>query len=60
MGFWAMPGKEKLIQMLPWITKISRIGSPTDWKVNSSTMMTNTTDRTLIMMLSRAKETDRS
>ena len=35
-SFWAMPGKEKLIQMLPWITKISRIGSPTDWKVTVS------------------------
>ena len=49
MGCPVTPGKEKLIQILPWITRISRRGSPTDWKVKSSTMMTNTTDSTLII-----------
>ena len=60
MGSRVTPGKEKLIQMLPWITRISRIGRPTDWKVNSSTRMTKTTDSTLIITLSLAKEVDKS
>ena len=59
-GCWVTPGKEKLIQILPWITRISRMGRPTDRKVKSSTRMTKTTVRTLIRILSLAKETDRS
>ena len=51
-------GKVKLIQILPWITRISRMGSPTEVKVNTSTRMTNTTDSTLMTTLSRAKDTD--
>ena len=51
-------GKAKLIQMLPWMTRMSRIGWPTDMKVNTRTRMTNTTDSTLIITLSWAKETD--
>ena len=53
-------GKVKLIQMLPWMTRISRMGRPTDWKVNSRIRITKTTDRMLIITLSRAKEVDRS
>ena len=60
MGCWVTPGKEKLIQMLPWITRISRRGRPTDWNVNSRTIMTKATDSTLIITLSLAKDTDRS
>ena len=51
-------GKLKLIQMLPWMTRISRMGRPTDWKVNSRMRMTKATDSTLIITLSRAKEVD--
>ena len=40
------------------MTKISRMGRPTDIKVNTSTRTTNITDRTLIITLSLAKETD--
>lgn len=46
--------------MLPWITRISRRGRPTDWNVNSRTIMTKATDSTLIITLSLAKDTDRS
>ena len=53
-------GKVKLIQMLPWMTRISRMGRPTDWNVNSRMRMTKATDSTLIITLSRAKEVDRS
>ena len=35
-----------------------KMGRPTDIKVNTSTRTTNTTDRTLIITLSLAKETD--
>ena len=53
-------GKVKLIQMLPWMTRISRMGRPTDWNVNSRMRMTKATDSTLIITLSRAKDVDRS
>ena len=60
MGVLLSPGKVKLRKILPWMTRISSTGSPTDWKVNSSTRMTKTTDSTEIITLSRAKEVDRS
>ena len=53
-------GKVKLIQMLPWMTRISRMGRPTDWNVNSRMRMTKATDSTLIITLSLAKDVDRS
>ena len=49
-------GTEKLIQILPWITRISRMGIPTDLKVNSSTISTMRMDTTLTTVLSRAKD----
>ena len=55
-----MAGTAKLIQILPWMTRISRMGRPTDWKVNSSTMITNRMDSTLISTLSLTKEAARS
>ena len=56
----ARVGKEKLIQTLPRIQAMSRIGNPADWKVNSSTRMTNREDRMEITRLSLTKEDDRS
>ena len=49
-------GMEKLIQILPWMTAISRIGIPTDLNVNSSTTRTIRIDITLTTTLSRAKD----
>ena len=60
IGSPVKPGNAKFSQTLPWITRISRIGRPTERKVNSSTTMTNTTVSTLIRMLSRAKDVERS
>ena len=51
---------EKLIQILPWITAISRMGRPADWKVNSSTRITKKADSREIIRLSVIKELDRS
>ena len=46
--------------MLPWMIRMSSTGRPTDWKVNSRTRITKTTDNTEIITLSREKETDKS
>ena len=48
-------GMEKLIQMQPWMTRISRMGIPTDLKVNSSTRSTMKMDTALTTELSRLK-----
>ena len=48
-------GMEKLIQMQPWMTKISRMGIPADLKVNSSTSSTMKMDTALTTELSRLK-----
>ena len=53
-------GKEKLIQILPWITIINSTGSPTDWKVNNSTIITKREDKMVIKRLSFTKEADKS
>ena len=49
-----------MIQILPWIITISSTGRPADRNVNTSTMITNRADRTLIKMLSPSKEAERS
>ena len=49
-------GNEKLIQIAPWMTTMSRMGIPTDWKVNSSTSRTIKMDTTLTTTLSMAKD----
>ena len=57
--FWSV-GKEKFNHTLPWITRISSTGRPTDMKVNKSTRITNTMVRTLMSVLSCEKEDARS
>lgn len=44
--------RPKLIQMLPWMTSVSRMGMPIDRNVNSSTSMTMRMDKALTMTLS--------
>ena len=55
-----MVGKEKLIQIAPWMTRINRIGIPADLKVNSSTTSTMSTLRMLTTVLSTAKDFSKS
>ena len=53
---WVNTGTEKLIQMAPWITRMSSSGIATDLKVNSSTTSTMRMLITLTTTLSRAKD----
>ena len=55
-----MVGKEKLIQIAPWMTRINRIGIPADLKVNRSTTSTMSTLRMLTTVLSTAKDFSKS
>ena len=53
---WVRAGMAKLIQMLPWITRISSRGIPTDLKVKSRTVRTMRMETMLTTTLSRVKE----
>ena len=55
-----MVGNEKLIQILPSITRISSSGIPAELKVNNSTTSTIRTDTMLTTVLSTAKDFSKS
>ena len=55
-GVWIKAGMEKLIQIAPSMTRISRMGIATDWNVNSRTIRTISTETTLTTMLSMAND----
>lgn len=55
-GVWVNAYTEKLIQMLPWMTRISSTGIPADIKVKSSTTRTMRMDTTLTTVLSVLKD----